>query len=73
MKAILYLDEDHTLFGEKLYFIWKFISGNTGVMYHIIQCVLMRKWRPSIAPADDEWAVKHQIVVVTSYRPLRSI
>ena len=26
---IVYLDESHTLFGEKLYFIWKFISGNT--------------------------------------------
>ena len=26
---ILYLEENHTLFGEKLYFIWKFSSGNT--------------------------------------------
>ena len=26
---ILYLDGNHTLFGEKLYFIWKFSSGNT--------------------------------------------
>ena len=31
--------------------------------------VLMRKWRPSDVPADDEWAVKHQIVVPSSYRP----
>ena len=32
--------------------------------------VLMRKWRPSDIPADDdhEWAVKHQIVVPSSYR-----
>ena len=28
---ILYLEKNHTLFGEKLYFIWKFSSGNTGV------------------------------------------
>ena len=26
---ILYLEGNHTLFGEKLYFIWKFNSGNT--------------------------------------------
>ena len=26
---ILYLERNHTLFGEKLYFICKFISGNT--------------------------------------------
>ena len=27
---ILYLEGNHTLFGDKLYFIWKFSSGNTG-------------------------------------------
>ena len=27
---ILYFAGNHTLFGEKLYFIWKFGSGNTG-------------------------------------------
>ena len=26
---ILYLEGNHTLFGEKFYLIWKFISGNT--------------------------------------------
>ena len=26
---ILYLEENHTLFGEKLYFILKFCNGNT--------------------------------------------
>ena len=26
-------------------------------------------WRPSDVPVDDEWAVKHQIVVPSSYRP----
>ena len=29
----------------------------------------MRKWRPSDVPTDNEWAVKHQIVVHSSYRP----
>ena len=29
--------------------------------------VLMRKWRPFDVPADDEWAVYHQIVVPKSY------
>ena len=29
----------------------------------------MRKWRPSDVLADDERAVKHQIVVPSSYRP----
>ena len=28
----------------------------------------MRKWRPFDVPADDEWAVHHQIVVPRSYR-----
>ena len=30
--------------------------------------ILMRKWRPFDVPADDEWAVYHQIVVPKSYR-----
>ena len=30
--------------------------------------MLMRKWRPFDVPADDEWAVYHQIVVPKSYR-----
>ena len=29
---ILYLEGNHTLFGDKLYFIWKFSSGNTGLL-----------------------------------------
>ena len=28
----------------------------------------MRKWQPFDVPADDEWAVYHQIVVPKSYR-----
>ena len=27
---ILYLESNHALFGEKIYFIWKFSSGNSG-------------------------------------------
>ena len=30
--------------------------------------VLMRKWRPLDAPADEEWKVKHQSVVPKVYR-----
>ena len=39
---ILYLEGNHTLSGEKLYFIWKSSSGNTVCTFviHIIQ------WNP---------------------------
>ena len=36
--------------------------------YYIENGILMRKWRPFHVPADDEWAVYHQIVVPKSYR-----
>ena len=36
--------------------------------YYIQNGILMRKWRPFDVPADDEWAVYHQIVVPKSYR-----
>ena len=36
--------------------------------YYIKNGILMRKWRPFDLPADDEWAVYHQIVVPKSYR-----
>ena len=39
------------------------------VCFYTKNDVLMRKWQPSNVPADDEWAVKHQIVVPSSYRP----
>ena len=39
------------------------------VCFYTKNDVLMRKWRPSDVPSDDEWAVKHQIVVPSSYRP----
>ena len=36
--------------------------------YYIKNGILMRKWRPFDVPADDEWAVYHQIVAPKSYR-----
>ena len=36
--------------------------------YYIKNGILMRKWRPFDVPADDEWAVYHQIVVPKSFR-----
>ena len=36
--------------------------------YYIKNGILMRKWRTFDIPADDEWAVYHQIVVPKSYR-----
>ena len=36
--------------------------------YYVKNGILMRKWRPFDVPADDEWAVYHQIVVPESYR-----
>ena len=38
------------------------------ICYYIKNGILMRKWRPYDVPADDEWAVYHQIVVPKSYR-----
>ena len=36
--------------------------------YYTKNGILMRKWRPLDVPADDEWAVYHQIVVPKLYR-----
>ncbi len=38
------------------------------VCYYKKNGILMRKWRPFDVPADDDWAVHHQIVVPKSYR-----
>ena len=38
------------------------------ICYYIKNGLFMRKWRPFDVPADDEWAVNHQIVVPKSYR-----
>ena len=40
---ILYLEGNHTLFGDKLYFIWKFSSGNTGQCGHGVVSLICGK------------------------------
>ena len=39
------------------------------VCYYVKNDILMRKWRPPDVSAEDEWTVKHQIVVPRVYRP----
>ena len=39
------------------------------VCFYTTNDILMKKWRPSDVPADDEWTVKHQIIVPSSYCP----
>ena len=38
------------------------------ICFYIKNGILMRKWRSFEIPADDEWAVNHQIVVPKIYR-----
>ena len=38
------------------------------VCYFVKKDILMRKWRPPDVSADDEWAVKYQIVIPKVYR-----
>ncbi|XP_070548324.1 uncharacterized protein [Ptychodera flava] len=38
------------------------------VGYYVNDGVLMRKWRPLEAPANEEWAAVHQVVVPKVYR-----
>ena len=38
------------------------------ICFYIKNGILMRKWRSPEIPADDEWAVNHQIVVLKIYR-----
>ena len=40
------------------------------VCFYTKNDVLMRKWRPSDVPADDEWAVKHQINISTEKKTI---
>ena len=42
---------------------------NVPVGYYLKDGVLMRKWRPSDAPANEDWAVRHQVVVPKIFRP----
>ena len=43
-------------------------ASRNQVCYYIKNGVLMRKWRPPDVPVEDEWTVKHQIVVPKLYR-----
>ena len=38
------------------------------ICFYIKNGILMRKWRSPESPADDEWAVNHQMVVPKIYR-----
>ena len=38
------------------------------VGYYFRNGVLMRKWRPADNPADEDWSVKHQIVLPKGFR-----
>ena len=42
--------------------------SNDSVCYFVQNDILMRKWRPPDVSADDEWAVKYQIVIPKVYR-----
>ena len=36
--------------------------------YYVKDGMLMRKWRPPLRPADEDWTVVHQVVVPPGYR-----
>ena len=36
--------------------------------YYVKDGILMRKWRPPLRPADEDWTVVHQVVVPPGYR-----
>jgi hypothetical protein len=38
------------------------------VCFYVHNGVLMRKWRPVDVPANEEWTIKHQIVLPRPYR-----
>ena len=39
------------------------------VCFYVKNDILMRKWRPPVVSAEDEWTVNHQIVVPKAYHP----
>ena len=43
-------------------------AGRQAQCFYLKSGVLMRKWRPRDAPADEEWQVVHQIIVPRKYR-----
>ena len=38
------------------------------LLHYVKSGVLMRKWRPTQRPADEEWSIVHQIVIPPCYR-----
>lgn len=38
------------------------------ICYFVKNGVLMRKWRPPDISAEDEWAIKYQVVIPKAYR-----
>ena len=55
---ILYLEGNHTLFGEKFYFILKFSSGNTGYLKTDLIVVLVFVW-VKINTNENEMALEN--------------
>ena len=43
-------------------------AAKVPVCFYVKSDVLMYKWRPPTAPADEEWQVSHQIVIPSCYR-----
>ena len=43
-------------------------AADDPICYFMKNGMLMRKWRPSTAPANEEWLVRHQIVIPKTYR-----
>ena len=43
-------------------------TSSNPVSYYTKNGILMRQWRPQDVSVDDEWAIKHQIVVPKLYR-----
>ena len=71
---ILYLEGNLTLFGEKLYFIWKFSSGNTALRY--IPFLTSIKLKHGFAYkycVDISWVDQYQICRNRGATPINGI
>jgi hypothetical protein len=43
-------------------------AANDPICYFMKDGILMRKWRPSTVPVNEEWLVRYQIVIPKTYR-----
>ena len=43
-------------------------AANDPICYFMKDGILMRKWRPSTVPVNEEWLVRYQIVIPRTYR-----